>query len=116
MKIDPIAGVVPRHVAIIMDGNGRGRTALAAALGRPPPGRRSGRRAVRAASELGIAYLTIYSFSSRELVAPPRGNAYLLRILMRRFVRQDVAELHAANVRILVIGERDGLRPATSCR
>ena len=98
---------MPRHVAIIMDGNGR----WAAERGLPRAiGHRSGveavRRTVRAASELGIAYLTIYSFSS-ENWSRPADEIDDLMGLMRRFIRRDLAELHQSNVRIRVIGERD---------
>ena len=109
MKIDPMPGGGPRHVAIIMDGNGR--WAHQRSLPRSA-GHRQGveavRRAVRAAIEFDIAYLTLYSFSAENWSRPAEEVSYLLTLL-RRFIRQDVAELHAANVRILVIGERDGL-------
>jgi undecaprenyl diphosphate synthase len=101
----------PRHVAIIMDGNGR----WARARGLPrSAGHRKGvealRRAVRAAGEMGIEYLTIFSFSSENWSRPPAEVSFLLD-LMRHFVRQDVAELHRENVRIRIIGEREGLAP-----
>ncbi len=102
---------IPRHVAIIMDGNGR----WASARGLPrSAGHRKGvealRTAVRTAREMGIDYLTIYSFSSENWSRPPAEVSFLLD-LMRHFVRQDVAELHRANVRIRIIGERRGLAP-----
>ena len=101
----------PLHVAIIMDGNGR----WAAARGLPrAEGHRRGvealRRVVRAAGELNILYLTIFSFSSENWSRPQSEVSFLLD-LMRKFVRQDVAELHRANVQISIIGERDGLAP-----
>ena len=101
----------PRHVALIMDGNGR----WAASRGLPrSAGHRQGvealRRAVRAAGEFGIEYLTIYSFSSENWSRPAEEVSFLLDLL-RRFIRQDVAELHQAGVRITVIGERQGLEP-----
>jgi len=100
---------MPQHVAIIMDGNGR----WAHARGLPrSAGHRKGvealRRAVRAAGEMGIEYLTIFSFSSENWSRPPAEVSFLLD-LMRHFVRQDVAELHRENVRIKIIGERSGL-------
>jgi undecaprenyl diphosphate synthase len=94
-----------------MDGNGR----WAASRGLPrSAGHRQGvealRRAVRAAGEFGIEYLTIYSFSSENWSRPAEEVSFLLDLL-RRFIRQDVAELHQAGVRITVIGERQGLEP-----
>ncbi len=102
---------VPRHVAIIMDGNGR----WAAARGLPrAEGHRRGvealRRTVRAAGELGIGVLTIFSFSA-ENWARPAAEVHELMGLLRRFIRHDLAELHASGVRVRVIGEREGLDP-----
>jgi undecaprenyl diphosphate synthase len=96
----------PRHVAIIMDGNGR----WARERGLPRTlGHRSGveavRRTVRAAADLGIHYLTLYSFSS-ENWSRPAAEIDNLMGLMKRFIRLDLAELHQAGVKIRVIGER----------
>jgi len=99
----------PRHVAIIMDGNGR----WAAARGLPRvEGHRRGvealRKTVRAARELGISYLTIFSFSSENWSRPASEIGDLFGLL-RRFIRNDLATLHADGVRVRVIGEREGL-------
>jgi undecaprenyl diphosphate synthase len=99
----------PRHVAIIMDGNGR----WAAARGLPRvEGHRRGvealRRTVRAAGDLGISYLTIFSFSSENWSRPASEIRDLLGLL-RRFIRNDLADLHKSNVRVRIIGERDDL-------
>ncbi|MEI8180041.1 isoprenyl transferase [Aestuariivirga sp.] len=103
---------VPRHVAIIMDGNGRWATQR----GLPrSAGHRQGvealRRTVRAASGLGISVLTLYSFSTENWSRPQAEVRFLLELL-RRFIRTDVAELHQSNVRIMIIGDRDGLEPS----
>ncbi len=102
---------VPRHVAIIMDGNGR----WAAARGLPRgEGHRRGvealRRTVRAACDLGIKVLTIFSFSS-ENWSRPRAEIRDLMGLLRRFIRHDLAELHRSGVRVRIIGEQDTLEP-----
>ena len=101
----------PRHVAIIMDGNGR----WAAERGLPRgEGHRRGvealRRTVRAVGELGIEILTIYSFSSENWSRPATEISDLMGLL-RRFIRNDLAELHQSNVRVRVIGERRNLEP-----
>ena len=101
----------PRHVAIIMDGNGR----WAAARGLPRgEGHRRGvealRKTVRAAGEIGIKFLTIFSFSSENWSRPATEIGELMGLL-RRFIRNDLAELHKSNVRVRIIGERDGLDP-----
>jgi undecaprenyl diphosphate synthase len=100
---------VPRHVAIIMDGNGR----WAAARGLPRiEGHRRGvdalRKTVNAAGELGISVLTIFSFSS-ENWSRPASEIHDLMGLLRRFIRNDLADLHKNNVRVRIIGERDDL-------
>jgi undecaprenyl diphosphate synthase len=102
---------VPAHVAIIMDGNGR----WAAQRGLPRfEGHRRGveaiRRAVRTAGELGIRYLTVYSFSAENWRRPAQEVSDLMGLL-KRFVRHDLAELHANNIRVRIIGERRTLAP-----
>ena len=94
-----------------MDGNGR----WASARGLPrAAGHRQGvdalRRTVRAAGEMGIEYLTLYSFSSENWSRPETEISFLLDLL-KRFIRTDVAELHKAGVKVIVIGEREGLEP-----
>jgi undecaprenyl diphosphate synthase len=101
----------PLHVALIMDGNGR--WAAARSLPRAEGHRRGVdalRRAVRAAHELGIGYLTIFSFSSENWSRPAAEIGDLFGLL-RRFIRNDLASLHRDGVRVRVIGERDGLEP-----
>ncbi len=100
---------MPTHVAIIMDGNGR----WAAQRGLPRfEGHRRGveaiRRAVRTAGDLGIPYLTVYSFSAENWRRPAEEVSDLMGLL-KRFVRHDLAELHANNIRVRIIGEREGL-------
>ncbi|MFO1120958.1 MAG: isoprenyl transferase [Hyphomicrobiales bacterium] len=103
---------VPRHVAIIMDGNGRwaSRRGLPRAAGHRQ-GVEAVRRAVRAAADLGVEYLTVYSFSAENWSRPQEEVSFLLDLL-RRFIRTDVADLHKAGIRISVIGDRTGLDPA----
>jgi undecaprenyl diphosphate synthase len=105
---------VPRHIAIIMDGNGR----WAAARGLPrAEGHRRGvealRRTIRAAGEIGIGTITIFSFSAENWSRPATEVGELMGLL-RRFIRNDLAELHKSNVRVRIIGERDGLDPDIS--
>jgi undecaprenyl diphosphate synthase len=65
---------------------------------------------VRAAAAIGIRYLTIYSFSSENWRRPAQEVSDIMGLL-KRFVRHDLADLHAANVRVRIIGDRDGLSP-----
>jgi undecaprenyl diphosphate synthase len=99
----------PRHVAVIMDGNGR----WAAERGLPRvEGHRQGvetvRQVVEASIELGITHLTLFSFSSENWSRPDQ-EIYDLFGLLRRFVRRDLAELHKNGVKIRVVGSRNGL-------
>jgi undecaprenyl diphosphate synthase len=102
-------GLPPRHIAIIMDGNGR----WAQARGLPRiAGHRRGAEAVRrtltAASELGIPYLTLFGFSS-ENWKRPLAEVDDLMGLLRHYLRGEIAELHRNNVRLRVIGDRNRL-------
>ena len=106
---EPQLGPLPRHVAIIMDGNGR----WAAKRGLPRlEGHRRGveavRRTVRTATELGIEHLTVYGFSAENWRRPAEEVADLFGLL-KRFIRVDLAQLHANNVRVTVIGQRSAL-------
>ena len=99
----------PKHVAIIMDGNGR----WAKARGLPRvAGHRAGvealRRAVRAAPDLGVEWLTVYAFSA-ENWSRPKSEVSDLMGLLKLFIRRDLAELHQSGVRVRIIGERSGL-------
>ncbi|WP_239025369.1 isoprenyl transferase [Rhodoligotrophos defluvii] len=106
-----VPGSLPRHVAIIMDGNGRWakRRSLPRSAGHSQ-GVQAVRRAVSAALDFGIQYLTLYSFSSENWSRPKEEVGYLLDLL-RRFANRDVAELHARGVRIKIIGDRQTLAP-----
>ena len=106
-----IPDLIPEHVAIIMDGNGR----WASQRGLPRfEGHRRGvealRKTIRAAEELGIRYLTVYSFSSENWKRPAAEVSDLMGLL-RRFIRNDLAELHSRNIRVRVIGVKEGLAP-----
>ncbi|MGD2131185.1 MAG: isoprenyl transferase [Maricaulaceae bacterium] len=99
----------PRHVAIIMDGNGR----WARARGRPRAfGHREGveavRRTVRAAGELGVQWLTLFGFSTENWDRPADEVSDLLDLL-RRFVDADLERLRREGVRIRIAGDRDNL-------
>ncbi|MFN3910459.1 isoprenyl transferase [Hyphomonas sp.] len=99
----------PRHIAIIMDGNGR----WASAKGLPrTAGHERGvealRRTVEAARDLGISYLTVFSFST-ENWRRPAAEVNTLFALLKAYVQRDLQRLKQDGVRIRVIGQRDGL-------
>ncbi len=113
-EIDPAPsreGAVPAHVAIIMDGNGR----WASSRGLPRvaghrEGTRAVRRAIEAAIENGVSWLTLYAFSS-ENWRRPSGEITDLTGLLRHYLRTEVAELRTNGVRLHVIGDRDRFEP-----
>jgi undecaprenyl diphosphate synthase len=99
------AGPVPRHVAIIMDGNGR----WAKARGLPRvAGHRQGaeaaRKVLRAAGEAGVECLTLYAFSS-ENWRRPENEINDLMGLMRLYIGKELSALHKEGVRIRIIGD-----------
>jgi undecaprenyl diphosphate synthase len=104
---DPLR--IPRHLGVIMDGNGR----WALARGKPrTEGHRAGVQALRGLVELCIRYrvpcLTVFSFSS-ENWSRPRDEISFIFGLLRRFVASDLNNLMRNNVRVRIIGEREGL-------
>ncbi len=99
----------PKHIAIIMDGNGR----WAEARGQERrEGHRAGvealRRIVKQSEDFGIRHLTVFSFST-ENWGRPRSEVSFLMSLLERYIESDLADLHAEGVRVRVIGRRDGL-------
>ena len=106
---------LPRHVAITMDGNGR----WAAARGLPRAtgharGAEAARATVRAATELGIEILTLYSFSSENWRRSVEEVNDLLGLL-RYYLGRELDDMHRNGVRLRMIGERDRL-PADLCQ
>ena len=109
VQIDDKQPTLPRHVAFIMDGNGR----WAQKRGLPRiAGHRAGveslRKTLRHALKLKLEYLTLFSFSS-ENWSRPASEVDGIMGLLRRFVRSDLADLNAKQVRIKIIGSRDNL-------
>lgn len=105
----PTGPALPRHVAIIMDGNGRWATQR----GRPRSfghtrGVEAVRRTVETAGDMGITCLTLFSFSTENWNRPASEIGALFE-LMKRYVKADLESLHARGVRIRIIGRRDGL-------
>jgi undecaprenyl diphosphate synthase len=100
---------IPRHVAVVMDGNGR----WAKARGLPRlAGHRAGTENVRpileASVEFGIEFLTIWAFSTENWIRPEAEVQGLLRIL-QRMIRRELAELHKQGVQLRHLGRLDRL-------
>ncbi|RJF91581.1 isoprenyl transferase [Sphingomonas cavernae] len=104
-------GRAPRHVAIIMDGNGRWakKRLLPRAAGHRQ-GVEAARRVVRAAGDLGLEVLTLYAFSSENWRRPATEISDLMGLL-RRFILNDIDELAEAGVRLRIIGDYQALEP-----
>lgn len=108
-----IAGKLPRHIAIIMDGNGR----WAKQHGRPRVfGHKNGVQSVRevseAAAEIGIEFLTLYAFSTENWSRPPREVSALMGLLVET-IHREMNTLNENNIRLRAIGELDQLPPRT---
>lgn len=100
---------VPVHIAIIMDGNGRwARERGLPRLKGHEAGAETVRCVIRYCRDFGVRYLTLYAFSTENWSRPP-GEVMGLMALLRNFLRDNEAELHAHQVRLRVIGERDKL-------
>jgi undecaprenyl diphosphate synthase len=106
-------GTVPRHVAIIMDGNGR----WARQRGQPREfghraGMRSVRAAVEAAGDAGVEVLTLYAFSSENWHRPPTEVSALMALL-ELYVRKERRELKEKGVEVRAVGDLHRLGPRT---
>src|SRR5205807_3632813 len=109
-------GGVPRHVGIIMDGNGR----WARKRNRPHSfGHRAGVRAIKrvmyGCEELGIEVLSVYTFSTENWSRPRAEVRYLIR-LFHEAVQREIDEIHERGIRVFVSGRRAELSPAMQRR
>ena len=104
-----LARPLPRHVAVIMDGNGRWATrrGLPRVAGHGE-GVKAVRSVVRTAGELGIEFLTLYAFSSENWKRPHQEVSTLMTLL-ERSIERELPELMERNVRFRVIGRPDGV-------
>lgn len=106
-----MSGRTPQHVAIIMDGNGRWATQR----NRPRMfGHQKGvdalKRTVEGCLEMGIKYLTVYTFSTENWRRPPLEVTGLMTLL-KKTLKAELADLHKQKIRLKIIGRRDRLAP-----
>lgn len=107
----PAPGTAPRHVAIIMDGNGRwAKARRLPRIAGHKQGVEAVRRITRAARRLGIEVLTLYAFSSENWRRPEEEVRDLMGLL-RHFLKVELNELVAEGVRLRVIGQYRALSP-----
>ena len=104
-------GNIPRHVAIIMDGNGRwAKRRLLPRIAGHRKGIEAAKTVVRAAGDLGVEVLTLYAFSTENWRRPADEVSDLMGLL-RHFIVSDLDELAANGVRLRIIGEYKALQP-----
>lgn len=110
---DFLSGVLPHHLAIVMDGNGRWarRRGLPRLMGHHR-GVESLKKVIESVLEFGIEYLTVFAFST-ENWRRPKDEVSGLFSLLRRTLQSDLAEFHKNNIRLRVIGRREGVDPET---
>jgi len=102
---------VPRHIAIIMDGNGRwAQRSFLPRIGGHKRGVEAVRNVVRACGERGVEYLTLFAFSSENWRRPPDEVSFLMRLFVMA-LEQEVGKLHENGVRFRVIGDLSRFEP-----
>ncbi|MCX8086416.1 MAG: polyprenyl diphosphate synthase [Rhodocyclaceae bacterium] len=107
----PAPRAIPRHVAIIMDGNGRwAKKRMLPRVAGHQQGLEAVRRTVKACIEHGIEYLTLFAFSSENWRRPPEEVGFLMNLFVAALER-EVGKLHEAGVRLKVIGDLSAFEP-----
>lgn len=102
----PAPPAVPRHIAMIMDGNGRwAKQRLLPRVAGHQRGVESVREMVKACRQLGVEYLTLFAFSSENWRRPSDEVSFLMQLFMKMLER-EVGNLHKNNVRLKIIGDR----------
>ncbi|MFZ3321862.1 MAG: polyprenyl diphosphate synthase [Usitatibacter sp.] len=104
-QVIPDAGDVPRHVAIIMDGNGRwAKKRFLPRVAGHRKGVEAVRETVKACAEAGVGYLTLFAFSSENWRRPPEEVSFLMQLFLRA-LEVEVEKLHANGIRFKVVGD-----------
>ena len=110
-KIIPETNIVPRHVAIIMDGNGRwARSRSLPRIVGHNNGIEAVRKTVKACIECGVNYLTLFAFSSENWRRPTEEISYLMQLFVT-VLKQEVTKLHENGIRFKVIGDLTEFEP-----
>jgi undecaprenyl diphosphate synthase len=106
---------VPRHIAIIMDGNGRwAKQRGTNRIFGHEHGVEAVRASIKAAARIGVEYLTLYAFSTENWKRPKYEVDALMRLLVN-VVKNETNELNSNNIRLKIIGDRDSL-PRKVCK
>jgi len=105
-RIIPDAPAVPRHIAVIMDGNGRwAKQRFLPRVAGHQRGVEALRETVKTCRELGVEYLTVFAFSSENWRRPADEVSFLMQLFMKMLER-EVSRLHENNIRLKIIGDR----------
>jgi undecaprenyl diphosphate synthase len=104
---------LPKHIAIIMDGNGRwaSKRALPRVFGHKA-GMEALREVVKSCSDMGIKILTVYAFSTENWNRPTEEVSYLMNLLIE-YMRKEINELNKNNVKIKILGDLHALPKVT---
>ena len=114
LKNKILEGDIPSHIAIIMDGNGRwARKRSLPRLAGHREGINSVREITRVCGEIGVKYLTLYTFSTENWKRPPSEVSALMKLLLNT-IKIEVKQLHKNNVQFSIIGELDTLPKSTA--
>ncbi|HZP85177.1 MAG TPA: polyprenyl diphosphate synthase [Burkholderiales bacterium] len=107
----PRTGAVPRHVAIIMDGNGRwAKQRLLPRVAGHRRGLETVRITTRSCVESGVEYLTLFAFSSENWRRPPDEVSFLMQLFLRA-LESEVSKLHENNIRLKIVGDLSSFEP-----
>ena len=102
-----LKGHVPKHIAIIMDGNGRwARTKALPRIAGHKEGINSVREITRACGEIGVEHLTLYTFSTENWKRPSSEVSALMSLLLKT-IKKEIIKLHKNNVKFTIIGDLD---------
>jgi len=113
-KAIPVTSLVPRHIAVIMDGNGRwARKRFMPRVAGHKRGVKTVREMVKSCATLGVEFLTLFAFSSENWRRPPEEVSFLMGLFMEA-LSKEVIKLHENNIRMVVIGDRSQF-DATLC-
>ncbi|HEX4844555.1 MAG TPA: isoprenyl transferase [Limnobacter sp.] len=107
----PVTSSIPKHIAIVMDGNGRwAKSRLLPRVAGHKRGVDAVRRTVQACCELGVEHLTLFAFSSENWRRPAEEVSLLMRLFIR-VLRRDVESMHRENICLRIIGDTSAFEP-----
>ncbi|MBU0783233.1 MAG: isoprenyl transferase [Gammaproteobacteria bacterium] len=107
----PNTSSIPRHIAIVMDGNGRwAKNRLMPRVAGHKRGVDAVKRTVQACCELGVEHLTLFAFSSENWRRPPEEVSVLMRLFIR-VLRKDVEAMHRENICLRIVGDTTAFEP-----